>query len=145
MLLLERLEQLTLGQNNMATIAAHAFLGLSKLQQLEIHSAEHLVSIDSHALSANGDLRTLHLTNCKKVSTLPDHVFAHSANLRRLSLRDNGLQSLPSQLVPWTQLDVMDLSGNPFNCQCNLLWLRNYLRQKSTAAVRSALLSPQLG
>jgi len=145
MLLLERLEQLTLGQNNMATIAAHAFLGLSKLQQLEIHSAEHLVSIDSHALSANGDLQTLHLTNCKKVSTLPDHVFAHSANLRRLSLRDNGLQSLPSQLVPWTQLDVMDLSGNPFNCQCNLLWLRNYLRQKSTAAVRSALLSPQLG
>ena len=68
------------------------------------------------------------------------------ANLRRLSLRDNQLQSIPSQLAPWSQLDMVDLSGNPFNCKCDLLWLRNYLREiSSSTMVRSALLSSALG
>ena len=49
------------------------------------------------------------------------------ANLRRLSLRDNQLQSIPSQLAPWSQLDMVDLSGNPFNCECDILWLRSAL------------------
>jgi len=147
MMLLTHVEHLTLGQNQMTSIPAHAFLGLTKLQQLDINSANQLTSIDARALSANSDLQSVQLVNCKKLSSLPDHVFSHSANLRRLSLRDNGLVSVPNQLAPWSQLDVVDLSGNPFNCKCDLLWLRNYLREMSTssASVRSALLSSALG
>ena len=46
------------------------------------------------------------------------------ANLRRLSLRDNEHQSIPSQLAPWSRLDMVDLSGNPFNWECDIHWLR---------------------
>ena len=96
--------------------------------------------------SANRDLQSIQLVNCKKLSSLPDHVFTHSANLRHLSLRDNGLQSVSSQMAPWSQLDMVDFTGNPFNCKCDLIWLRNYLREmSSSAAVRTALLTSALG
>ena len=122
------MEQLTLGQNNIVRVGAEAFAGLSKLKILEMSGAAPLSGFDPMALIANRDLQTLKVTNCKMLKELPDNLLTHLSALRRLILRDNGLEALPEQLAPWSQLQSFDLSGNPLNCQCRLKWLRDYIR-----------------
>merc|ERR1711971_1168230 len=61
------------------------------------------------------------------------------ASLRALDLSNNGLTSVSSQLLAWTSLASVDLSGNPWSCDCDLGFLREVIRaavNKSEASVR---------
>lgn len=127
---LAHLEVLTLGQNNISVIATKAFSGLVRLKQLDINDAVQLTTVEADALYANRELVQLRLTNCKRLSKLPDGFLARSVNLHRLVLRDNGLTSLSDKMWGTSgpgQLQLVDLGGNPFHCDCKLLWLRDYL------------------
>ena len=126
---LPHLETLVLGQNNMSTIGPRAFAGLNRLKEIDISDAGQLMSIDSEALSANRELSVIRLTNCRRLTTLPEGFIMHSVNLRRLILRDNGLTVLPDKvfLNGPSQLQQLDLAGNPFHCDCRMTWLRDYL------------------
>lgn len=45
--------------------------------------------------------------------------------LRSLHLQKNQLQAIPA-LPPFSQLELIDLSGNPFHCDCQLLPLHRW-------------------
>ncbi|KAI9564782.1 Insulin-like growth factor-binding protein complex acid labile chain [Daphnia sinensis] len=127
---LSHLEVLTLGQNNISVIGQKAFSGLVRLKQLDVNDAVQLTTVDADALHANRELVQLRLTNCKRLAKLPEGLLARSVNLRRLVLRDNGLTSLSDKMWGASgpgQFQLVDLGGNPFHCDCNLLWLRDYL------------------
>ena len=135
---LTHLESLTLGQNNISAIGANAFAGLGRLKQLDINDAAQLTTIDAEALLANRELAELELSSCKRLTQLPDGFLARSVNLRQLVLRDNGLTSLSDKIWGGSgpgQYQLVDLGGNPFHCDCKLLWLRDYLLGGSKMAV----------
>jgi Leucine-rich repeat (LRR) protein len=137
---LSHLEILTLGRNNISAIGPKAFSGLTRLKQLDINDASQLTTVDSDALYANRELVQLRLTNCKQLSKLPEGFLARSVNLRRLVLRDNGLTSLSDKMWGGSgpgQFQLIDLGGNPFDCDCKLLWLRDYLLGSFKTAVGS--------
>lgn len=144
---LSHLEVLTLGQNNISVIGPKAFVGLTRLKQLDINDAAQLTTVDPDALAANRELVQLRLTNCKRLTRLPEGFLARSANLRRLVLRDNGLTSLSEKM--WSgsgpgQSQLIDLGGNPFECDCKLLWLRDYLIGGSKAMLGSVTVTHRM-
>lgn len=128
---LSHLETLTLGQNNMSVIEGKAFAGLTRLKQLDINDGIQLSAIDTDAFMANRELVQLRITNCKRLTSLPEGLLARLVNLRRLVLRDNGLTTLSEKVWGTSggpgQYQVIDLAGNPFDCDCKLVWLRDYL------------------
>lgn len=95
---LAHLETLTLGQNNLTRLESAAFAGLGRLKMLDIHDVPQLVEVHPAALSGNRDLVQLRLTGCKRLAGLPEGFFSHTVSLRRLSLRDNGLVTLPDKV-----------------------------------------------
>ena len=52
-------------------------------------------------------------------------------SLHSLDLSDNSLKNVPSSLVPWLRLKSLDLSGNPWRCDCDLSFLPKILHTLS--------------
>ena len=45
----------------------------------------------------------------------------------RLRLSDLGWEQVPSDIADWTQVASIDLTSNPLECDCKLLWLKDLL------------------
>ncbi|KAH8307278.1 hypothetical protein KR044_008916 [Drosophila immigrans] len=124
---LARLEQLSLGQNDFEVIPAGAFAGLRELRQLEITGAQRLRRVESGAFTANTNLEHLNLSANKQLSELQANVLGGFPHLKTVTLKENQLSTLSESLFPWSDLETLDLSENPFVCDCQLMWLRNLL------------------
>lgn len=135
---LTRLEDLSIGQNEFSAVEINAFKGLSNLRHLDISGATNLEKVVKGALTENLNLDTLILSSNKKLRSLEDGALAGLPNLRHLILRDNGFTTFPESLVAWPELRKLDLSDNPLECTCSLLWLKELLLQRNTSQVLCA-------
>ncbi|KAH8408055.1 hypothetical protein KR222_002616 [Zaprionus bogoriensis] len=135
---LARLEQLSLGQNDFEVIAAGAFAGLRELRQLEITGAQRLRRVESGAFTDNTNLEHLNLSANKQLSELHANAVGGFPHLSSVILKENRLSSLSDSLFPWADLQTLDLSENPFVCDCQLMWLRNLLISKNSSNTQYA-------
>ncbi|WAR28536.1 TOLL-like protein, partial [Mya arenaria] len=90
--------ELILSHNNITHVAYTAYLGRVKIFDI---SHNHLKTIDSSVFQ-----------NLNKIETL--------------NLRSNHLIRLPQTLVRLGAKSIM-LSGNPYVCDCNVVWLKNWI------------------
>ncbi|XP_037618107.1 immunoglobulin superfamily member 10 [Sebastes umbrosus] len=103
------LARLHLDHNRLEFIHPDAFQGLTSLRMLQLEGNR---------------LQQLHPASFATF-TLMGHF--HVSTLRHLYLSDNGLTSLPSGLVAaMPQLENLYLHGNPWTCDCNMKWLRDW-------------------
>lgn len=128
---LTRLEDLTIGQNEMQILEAGAFRGLTHLRRLDVSGAYRLERVERGALRDNLNLETLILSSNKRLSELDESALAGLPNLRHLVLRDNALTTLHESLATWPALKKLDVSDNPLDCTCQLLWLRELLARRN--------------
>ena len=107
-------------------------------------------------------LKIIELRNVRW-NLVPDKLFQMMPNIRKITLSQNGISSLNSSLFSnrslireialdsnriahvgentftpevWKSVRRIDLSGNPFACDCNLLWFRDKLRTSNITFVQ---------
>ncbi|BFF96964.1 carboxypeptidase N subunit 2 [Drosophila madeirensis] len=130
---LGRLEELSIGQNDFEVVASGAFAGLRELRRLELTGAQRLRRVESGAFTANTNLEQLNLSSNKQLNELHANALGGLPHLSSVILKENQLSTLAEGLIPWADLQTLDLSENPFVCDCQLMWLRNLLISKNAS------------
>ncbi|XP_053608585.1 chondroadherin-like isoform X1 [Plodia interpunctella] len=128
---LTRLEELYIGQNDFLALESHSFKGLKNLKLLDITGATQLERVEKGAFEDNVNLETVVLANNKKLAAIEDCSLLGLPKLKHVSLRDNAIVSISETAFVGKELKQLDITDNPIFCDCQLLWLRELLNDKS--------------
>lgn len=128
---LSNLTTLNLGGNYFESIPPVAFRGLFKLQTLYLDRMPNLTKIDQRAFVDNIKLEKVSFDDNREIKTLPTRLFHRNPRLLHISIVDNSLSTLESTHFPLDQLHTLRLAGNPFVCNCSLMWLWELGRSSS--------------
>ncbi len=128
---------LRMPKNKLETIASSTLVGLSGLQFFEAEQ-NAITSIASRAFSYSPTMQIVHLYN-NNISYIDPQAFA-GADISVLTLHDNNLTTLPEGVFDSLQsLNLLDLSNNPWQCDCDITWLNAWIaEQKDTFVLDSS-------
>eukprot|EP00096_Caligus_rogercresseyi_P008853 TRINITY_DN2874_c0_g1_i1.p1 TRINITY_DN2874_c0_g1~~TRINITY_DN2874_c0_g1_i1.p1 ORF type:complete len:586 (+),score=164.90 TRINITY_DN2874_c0_g1_i1:244-2001(+) len=137
---LPNLEELYVGMNPYSSLTASSGLtGIKRLKILDISGCGKLRSIGPKALfGSSAHLERLVISENRHLNSISENVFGDEGvtHLRHLDLAENGLRRLGEALLPnWTKLKVIDLTGNPWQCDCQSVFI--YMIVKRLLASRS--------
>lgn len=122
-----KLEELNIGQNKFTVIESGALRGLSKLRRLEVSGCQDLVEVAEDAFTDNYDLETVKISSNRKLAFIHPSSIGPLTGLKNLDLSNNALTKVSPSLVPWMSLTSVDLSGNPWTCDCENSFLRSVI------------------
>ncbi|VDM48602.1 unnamed protein product [Toxocara canis] len=118
---LESLRELDLSANNFFELNASSFKGLSALHTLSLSQLHNLRLIQMNAFSGLPALQFVNLSSCAALEKIDDGAFGIVENLRVLDLSWCKLRRIPPNLVQWSRLKSLHLSGNLLHCDCEQL------------------------
>uniref|UniRef100_A0A3P9H4G6 Slit homolog 2 (Drosophila) n=1 Tax=Oryzias latipes TaxID=8090 RepID=A0A3P9H4G6_ORYLA len=126
---LPHLRKINLSNNRITDIEEGTFEGASGVNEL-ILTSNKLENIHHSMLKGLGGLRTLMLRS-NRISCVSNSSFVGLSSVRLLSLYDNQVTSMtPGAFDTLHSLSTLNLLANPFNCNCHLAWLGDWLRRK---------------
>ncbi|KAK7929454.1 hypothetical protein WMY93_005849 [Mugilogobius chulae] len=126
---LPHLRKINLSNNRITDIEEGTFEGATGVNEL-ILTSNRLENIHHRMLKGLGGLRTLMLRS-NRISCVSNSSFVGLSSVRLLSLYDNQITSMnPGAFDTLHSLSTLNLLANPFNCNCHLAWLGDWLRRK---------------
>ncbi|XP_076071964.1 toll-like receptor 1 [Mytilus galloprovincialis] len=108
------------------------FSPLQNLIYLNLH-ATHLKELPTYVFCLMMSLQQLILQG-NSLLELKEGTFDNMSNLQYLNLEGNSIQSISPNTFPMEmllRLKGLDLSNNPFLCTCDIMWFRDWLRNKN--------------
>lgn len=125
------LEEIDLSGNLLTTLPKRVFDGLHRLARVDL-SGNQLLFLEAGTFYDLPSLVELNLA-FNSLFQIQNHAFAYLDNLSFLSVQGNILEQIEAMAFnEWHQpkLTHIDLRDNPFNCNCDLLWLKQWLIQR---------------
>lgn len=124
------LESLNLSGINVEVLLPGDFISYPKLRKLQLDRLIHLRTVQENAFEGLTSLEVLTMENCIQLHEFDEFSFGSPNSapvpLKRLSLARSGLHTLSSKtflpLAP--TLEHLALQGNPWRCDCKLVWMR---------------------
>ncbi|KAK7078546.1 hypothetical protein SK128_006047 [Halocaridina rubra] len=129
------LQELDLSGNLFEGLPQDCFAGLLSLTSLTVSRCPRLSSVSSEAFISTNNLETLVLSHNPHLVSLTPAAFASLLNLRHVDLSACGLLYLNPTQVPVQQLLSLRVAGNPFHCNCSLLWLSRLAAESNTSSI----------
>ncbi|XP_033880205.3 slit homolog 1 protein-like isoform X2 [Acipenser ruthenus] len=126
---LSQLKKINLSNNKITEIEDGAFEGAIAVNELHL-TANQMDSVRSGMFRGLEGLRTLMLRN-NRLRCVHNSSFTGLHNVRLLSLYDNQITTItPGAFDTLQSLSTLNLLANPFNCDCRLAWLGDWLRTR---------------
>lgn len=147
---LVHLQRIYLSRCGIVQMAEDAFRGLSNLVELDLShnfltsaprlapycahlrrlqlSSNPIQKLASHSFRGLRSLVSLELSQCQ-LAQLTSDTFADLVSLEVLRLDGNRLRTLPADGLQLPPLNSLDLSDNPWRCDCSLRELRRWMQQ----------------
>uniref|UniRef100_UPI001EAEDCB2 slit homolog 2 protein-like n=1 Tax=Oncorhynchus gorbuscha TaxID=8017 RepID=UPI001EAEDCB2 len=134
---LPQLKKINLSNNRISDIEEGTFEGATGVNEL-ILTSNRLENIQQGMLQGLNGLRTLMLRS-NRIRCVSNSSFVGLSSVRLLSLYDNLITSMTQgafdtlhavHTEPAGQSLHLNLLANPFNCNCHLAWLGDWLRRK---------------
>ncbi|XP_064141178.1 chondroadherin-like protein [Loxodonta africana] len=122
----QELEKLHLDRNQLREVPTRALEGLPALVELQLSGNPLRALHDGAFQPVARSLQLLFLNGSSLEQVSPGAFAGLGPGLQSLHLQENQLQALPA-LPALTGLGLIDLSGNPFRCDCQLLPLHRWL------------------
>ncbi|XP_052759060.1 toll-like receptor Tollo [Galleria mellonella] len=120
---ISNLSHLYLSGNFIQNITSLSFQSLFHLKHLHLSRLYELDKIDSRAFVDNINLQKIWMNDNVKVREVPPRLFHGNPKLTHIYIRNNALETLEASHFPIDRLQELEISGNPFICNCSLLWL----------------------
>ena len=123
------LQLLDISQNTIRHLPSHGFHGLYGLETLIMNSMPQMEKIEALALHDLHSLATVECRNNHKLSYIHPKAFRDNlyqepkGTVSMLDLSGNNLTSLSMDLLDWSSMQSIHLSGNPWVCDCQLAWV----------------------
>lgn len=143
---LVNLVELDLSRNRLESVPSHAFNSIPELRELRL-GGNPIIKIKDEAFSALPHLVRLTLSSCKISEIEPRGFKGLEGTLEYLELSKNKLNVLHvAVLAPLRSLKGLELATNPWNCNCELRPLRDWMIRKNVPAtvVPDCALPPRL-
>uniref|UniRef100_A0A672UZJ3 Slit homolog 2 protein n=1 Tax=Strigops habroptila TaxID=2489341 RepID=A0A672UZJ3_STRHB len=125
---LPQLRKINLSNNKITDIEEGAFDGASGVNELLLTS-NRLESVRHKMFKGLESLKTLMLRS-NRVSCVGNDSFTGLSSVRLLSLYDNQITTVAPGSFDTLHSLSTNLLANPFNCNCHLAWLGDWLRKK---------------
>lgn len=122
------LTSLKLNVNQFKYLNEESFRSLSNLVVLEICTNELLSKIESRTFSELINLQNLTIADNNALVFIHETAFKRKNGDRNysklsLDLKRNHLTNLSGDMLPFCQLQSLDLRKNPWNCDCSMSWI----------------------
>ncbi|XP_017778537.1 PREDICTED: immunoglobulin domain and leucine-rich repeat-containing protein 2-like [Nicrophorus vespilloides] len=150
---LNKLEYLNLANNPILNIASGTFRGLHNLQRLDLsdnrlkyltygifHFSQRIKTLRldntmieilrNTELLGLPELEHLSIRNNKMLTEIETYALADTPNIRNLDISGNALTFLPLTLANLTRLKALNISDNPWACDCRMFWFGPWAESK---------------
>ncbi|CAH0695088.1 unnamed protein product [Spodoptera exigua] len=134
---LSNLSHLYLSGNFFQNITALSFQSLFHLKHLHLSRLYELERIDSRAFVDNINLQKIWMNENVKVGDVPPRLFHGNPKLTHIYMKNNALVALEASHFPIDRLQELEIAGNPFTCNCSLLWLWKLGRESEISSRKS--------
>jgi hypothetical protein len=136
--------------NEIGNLMFKDFKSLKTLSQIYMRRMEYVYAVDDCAFCRLENLTTVDLSYSKQLYSLHANAFGENSDSevsvtpRFLRMSNCNIHTLEEKLLDWGQLTQLDISGNPFTCDCKLNWLvRNKHPHKFVGADKPRCAEPE--
>uniref|UniRef100_A0A671SEL1 Slit homolog 1 protein-like n=1 Tax=Sinocyclocheilus anshuiensis TaxID=1608454 RepID=A0A671SEL1_9TELE len=138
---MRELERLRLNRNQLHQLPELLFQKNAALSRLDL-SENFIKAIPRKAFRGATDIKNLQLDK-NHISCIEDGAFRALRGLEVLTLNNNNISSIPvSSFNHMPKLRTFRLHSNNLNCDCNLAWLSQWLRERPTIGLFTQCSAP---